>query len=303
MVKTLLLVQTIILLLFSAAQSAPDELNIYVDYKQVPAMPAALIDEYGRETDILSNYYSDVPPMVHDGRVFVPLRTIAGYWDAEIDRQDPDVLLNYGDIALKLTLGSRSIARNNSRFDLEAAPFLHEGEIMAPLSFIGAAFDCKAHYINNRIFIHTPALHIDGRKAASVRDVRRMTIGSDIFESRTNICISKFYRFFEESAGNEVPAPEYFDAYPNLDIHNFYVLFHEISFMEYQGGEASTIKKLVTYYKLPDNLTQNYILKGTYLGEWLINDETNDKWYQVTDDNFFMRLREIHGTGYWQWAG
>ena len=301
----LVLAQVVVLLLFSisSALAAPAaDLNIYIDDKQIPTVSSVLHDIYGKETDVLSRYYLEVKPEIHNGRVFVPIRIIAEYLDADITWKEPDVFLSLGEktSAIKLTIGSRTAFdfKNNETRILEAAPYIKEGRTMVPIRFISETFDCLVDYRDNNVYIATPSLFINERIIVSVQEQTYMTIGGYLNESETNICISKLYRFLNENSQNETPEPEYYGTLPNLDTLNFYCLSRVISFMGSSGANGLPIQEYALYNNLTSGI-DNYVWEGRNLGEWLIHDVTHGKWFQVSENDFFLRFLEIYRIGGW----
>jgi hypothetical protein len=288
--KVLLSIIAIILLLAFAALALAAVLSIYVDGKQVPMAPDATFiysyqDECGQ--DFSTNYFMDVPPQLIAGRVFVPLRVAANYWDAEVFWQNPVVSLNFDDISLTLTVGSTTAQKNESRLILEAAPYIKDGRIMVPLRFISEAFGCEVNYIGGNVYITTPSLHIDGKKVVAVQSWARMTMGGILQECKTNICIEKLYQFLKNSCGNEIPEPEYYGENLNLDIHTFYYMNWEISFMATEGVEGDVIQRFKIFSRMNDDPDwENPVWQGTDWGKWLVYDVTQDKWHQVIDNNW-----------------
>ena len=303
-----------LLALTPSAQTA--DISVYVDGEQVPIAPDITFiysyqDEYGES--FLTNYYMDVPPQINAGRVFVPLRMAANYWDAEVFWHNPDILLNFGETSLTLTVGGTTALKNETGLSLEAAPYIMEGRVMAPLRFISEAFGCEVNYTGGNVYITTPSLYINDKKVVALQEWAGMTNGGWLTECKTNICINKMYWFLKNSCGNEISAPEYFGTNFNLDVHTFYYMDWEISFMVSDGTEGEAIQKFRIYHRTNDDQTwENPILQGIDFGKWLIYDVTQDKWYQVTAekwarysgevinaDDFLRYLSEISDIGQW----
>lgn len=241
----------------------------------------------------------EVKPELKGGRAFVPLREVSRFFEAEIDWQNPHILLNYGDTSLKLTVNSKTALKNDSQLNLEAAPYLKNGRTLVPLRFISEAFGCEVNYLNNKVYIATPALYLDGKKVVSVQSWFRMTMGGVLSESKTNTCINKLYQFLQNEANQETVEPDYFDEMLNLDIGNFYHMYYEISFMESEGVEGAAIQQYKIYTRMNDYPEDYEYRRGTNLGECLIYDINQDKWYKSPVDDWWEYLQNMYSIGDW----
>jgi len=294
-VCTPVFVSLLLLFLLLTTPALAADLSIYIDNRQIPSAPYST-GEYDENGEEIPGIYMDVPPQILEGRVFVPLRIIATYLDAEIDWQHPHVNLNYGDTSLQLTIDSKTALINGGKIELETAPYILEGRTMVPLRFISEAFGFEARYLGDKVTIITPTLYIDGRKVVAVQSYARMTMGGWRNETKTNICINKIYYYLQNNMNEEIDAPEYFGDTLNLDTYNYYYMGNEISFMESEGLEGAIIQQYETYMRIINHPTQTP--SNPNLGEWLIFDVTHEKWYKVYNDNFQEEF-SAYGTGVW----
>ena len=300
MKRIMLSILSVILLLTLANQGiAASGVDLYIDGQKVRTGPdQTAMGTFGQTP----GYYMDAQPEIKRGRVFVPIRATSFYFGADVDWQSPNVKLSLDNTTLTLTIGSRTVMKNGSEMKLEAAPYVKNGRTMVPLRFISEAFGCNVDYRGGEVHIRTAPLSLDGKKVVSVQSFYRMTMGGKRSECKTNVCISRIYQFIMRNRGNEVAAPEYFGEMMNLDIGNYYREGFEISFMGSEGLEGAIIRQ----FKLYRNLTENppneppwNAGSGTHLGEMLIRDVTNDRWYQIAEDNLFDRLDEVYSIGSW----
>ena len=146
-------------------------------------------------------------------------------------------------------------------------------------------------------------LSIGGKKVVSVQSAYQMTMGGARSECSTNACIKEMYQCMVDNCGDETGAPEHFGEMINLDIGNYYREVLEISFMETKGLEGAVIQQFKIYGNLTENPTNDPPWNsgaGAYLGELLIRDVTQGKWYKVAaGDSIFDQIDEIRSAGVW----
>ena len=304
----------IMLALSTPALAAGNSISIYIDGQEVRSEPLIhsisrnfvererAYDSGAAAMEIPSLYHMDVRPEVKSGRVFVPIRVVVDYFDCFIDWQNPNVILKVGETIITLAIGSNVVLENDIESVLEAAPYIKDGRTMVPLRFISEAFGCDVEYTNGAVQIKTPSLYINDTKVVSAQSWYGMTMGGVRSECKNNICIKKLYQLLQSSIGDEITEPDYFGRHLNLDIHSFYFLSSEISFMESDGLEGNVIERYELYIRFNDSpeWVPNPALQGTDFGKWLIRDITHDKWYQVRIDDFFFRWSDIGSIGGWE---
>lgn len=82
-------------------------------------------------------------PFVHNGRTFVPLRSIFEALGATIDwnATTRTVTATKNDVTVKLTLGSNVAYRNDAPVELDAAPMVRDDRSYVPVRFIAESFN------------------------------------------------------------------------------------------------------------------------------------------------------------------
>ncbi|MEC1715447.1 copper amine oxidase N-terminal domain-containing protein [Schinkia azotoformans] len=90
----------------------------------------------------------DTPPIVEDGRTFVPLRTILDLTGAEMDwnNSTQTVTAKKGDITIALTIGSKTAYVNNKPVTLDAPAKNKDGRTLVPLRFVSEQLGYKVNY-------------------------------------------------------------------------------------------------------------------------------------------------------------
>lgn len=300
MKKILILTIVALLLIFSVKQTFAANLNIYIDDIQIPMAPHFFYVASMKVEE--SKFSMDVPPQIYNGSAFVPVRTVANFWNAEIHWQNFSISLSFNDVVLDLTIGSTTAFKNGNPITLQAAPYISNGRTMVPLRFISEAFGCEVHFANGNVYIITMPLKIMDREVVSVQNWIGMTMGGLRFENKANISVNKLYRLIRDSQGNEISAPDYFCRLVPGEFHNFYMMEREISFMESAGLEGLVIKRFDLYIRVNDdpNHADLYLHQGTDHGKRLIHDVTHDIWYKVTSDDFLRDFWEIYDIGEWE---
>ena len=310
--------------LLMSALSAPavavgESISIYIDgikaqtEPQIHRFPRSYFEPESPETimgqiEYQSIYYMDVEPEIVSGRVFVPIRAISNYFDCYIGWERPYVTLTLGATTITLEIGSNIIMNNQSEEILEAAPYLRNNRTMVPLRFISEAFGCTVDYTDGTVYINSPPLFVDNMEIVSVHRWDRMTVGGFLYENKSNIYAKKLYAFFQNSLGSEITALDdfHFGGHINFAVNNYYIHIDEYRFMETEGYEGNINQKYEIYRRDNDSVEwrPGMSIQGADYGKWLIHDGTNDKWYQVSNDNFFFNfldLGSLFGLGVDDW--
>ena len=278
---------------------AAREVGLYFDGKQVRTELMKWTDSFSRE-DVPDIFYMDVSPQIASGRVFVPIRIVSAFFGAEVEWKSPHIYLTLGDTTLTLTINSDTVLINDTQMTLEAAPYIKDGRTMVPLRFISEAFGYEVGFRAGNVYIYTPSLYIDGLRAVSAQHYQKMTHGGILNESETNICINLLYQFLLDSIGEEITMSEYFgdefDTQESSKLIQF--IIGEIFFMETEGLEGEAIQQYGIYRR--DSISDEWFMlyyygseyvnisAATGLGNYIIRDVTQDKWYRVLDENTFI---------------
>lgn len=90
----------------------------------------------------------DVPPVIDQGRVLVPMRAIFEALGAEIvwDTLTQTVTATKGETTVSLTVGSRLVSLNGSPGFLDVPAKITNGRTLVPLRFVSDAFDAQVSW-------------------------------------------------------------------------------------------------------------------------------------------------------------
>jgi len=91
---------------------------------------------------------ADVPPLVKQGRVFLPFRALAEAMCVTVswDPSTRTVRAHDGKTALELAVGRPTAILNGAPVSLDAPPLAVSGRILLPLRFFGEAFGARVHW-------------------------------------------------------------------------------------------------------------------------------------------------------------
>lgn len=98
----------------------------------------------------------DAAPYIKDGRTYVPVRYLAlalGVTENNISFENGVVTLVKGDATLKLTIGSKSLAKNDATIEMDVAPEVVNGRTMLPARFVAEAFGALVGFANGQVVI------------------------------------------------------------------------------------------------------------------------------------------------------
>ncbi len=105
------------------------------------------VTRYGIPSPTTTYHIIDVAPCVKNGRIYVPARHVAqaiGTLPEDISFCNGTVIFTdrtwYRPPTIVMTVGSRTLIRNNETFTMDAAPFIRNGRLMVPLYWLARAF-------------------------------------------------------------------------------------------------------------------------------------------------------------------
>jgi len=278
---------------FALPARAAQPVMLYFDNKQVLTEPVQ-IDSTGQDI-ILGSYYLDILPQIEGERVYVPIRIVAKYLGADIAWQNPQIVINYSDTELTLTIGSKLAYKDGADFVIDAQPYIKDGRTMVPLRFIAEAFACQVSYNDHKVYVNTPPLQIAGKTVKSVQHRVHMTNGADDYEAKENILISRLYSLLAGKCRQEIPSPVIVGEDGSSGMPANYYKLSRYSFMETEGISGEALQQYQLYQR------RNWLdLAGEYTGDTLIYDVTGGRWYECTDDDF-LDIADILTIGAWQW--
>ncbi len=123
-----------------------------VDFAIVDDNPAA---ETGLSLIVNGEYISgDVPPVIKNGRTFVPLRTPAQALGCVVQWQQPDqIKISTGDTVILMQVDSSNYTVNGTAKQADAAPYLDNGTVMVPIRFIAQELGAQVQYTGSSVII------------------------------------------------------------------------------------------------------------------------------------------------------
>ena len=129
-----LLLLTLFMSLFCLSSMAGDEISVIIDGTKV---------EF------------DVPPMMQNDRVFVPLRKIGEALGAVVgwEEETQTVTFSKGDITNVLVVGERTAVKNSAEgtetFQMDVAPFIINDRTLVPVRYISESFQMTVDWDND----------------------------------------------------------------------------------------------------------------------------------------------------------
>lgn len=90
----------------------------------------------------------EVPPLVRQGRTFVPVRFVLERIGAQLEwnGESRQVTINLGGRKVGLTIDSRVVVVEGQAREIDVAPFIYRDRTMVPLRFVAETFDFHVHY-------------------------------------------------------------------------------------------------------------------------------------------------------------
>jgi peptidoglycan/xylan/chitin deacetylase (PgdA/CDA1 family) len=81
---------------------------------------------------------SDIPPLMEQGRVLVPMRCIFEALGASVtwNNETQTIIAKKGETTVSLAIGSKVAFRNNNQITIDVPPFIIEGRTMVPVRFV-----------------------------------------------------------------------------------------------------------------------------------------------------------------------
>jgi hypothetical protein len=105
-----------------------------------PAAPKVIVD--GKQLSF------DVPPVIQDGRVLVPMRAIFESLGAELqwDGVTRTVAATKGELAVVLTVDVRTASKNGAVVAMDVPPRINGGRTLVPLRFVTEALGIPVYW-------------------------------------------------------------------------------------------------------------------------------------------------------------
>lgn len=284
MKKTLNSIVLILLLtlFYSVPTFASKSVELYIDNHKVAteSYTVGVGNQKGK-------YYMDVLPQVKNGRTYIPISTITKFLGADISWQDSSIKIKNNNNELILTMGSTEAIKDGESILLDAPPYIHKDRTMVPLRFISEEFGLNVEYKDNMVNITSPKLKINNTHITTIQSKFRMTMGSVLSESKTNICISRIYNIFSSSKNKEVMKPSNFGSHYDIDAPEFYYQLKEYIFKDNSND-------IVAQYRIYSQ--QSF---GMDTNNYIIEDVKNSKWYSFTEEKYYDIL-DLENIGEWK---
>lgn len=95
--------------------------------------------------------FTDVPPVIKDGRVLIPLRAVTAALGGQVewDAESRTVTVTLEDNVIKITVDDLKATVNGVVYDLDVPAKAERGRVVVPLRFIGQALGYEVGYDNS----------------------------------------------------------------------------------------------------------------------------------------------------------
>ncbi|WP_346835951.1 copper amine oxidase N-terminal domain-containing protein [Paenibacillus polymyxa] len=128
---------------------------------------------------------SDVSPIIKDGRVLIPIRTLASLGVTyQWDNNSQSALLTKGKDQIKLTANKKEAFKNNKAIQVDVPVQVTQGRILVPIRFVSENFGYKASYekLRSILFIQDSNYKVDQEslEAEDLQTARQLAISLPI---------------------------------------------------------------------------------------------------------------------------
>ncbi|MEK4731848.1 copper amine oxidase N-terminal domain-containing protein [Paenibacillus sp. FSL L8-0641] len=180
---------------------------------------------------------TDVSPIIKDGRVLVPIRTLASlgvtyHWDSK----SQSAFITKGTDQIKLTANKKEAFKNNKAVQVDVPVQMTQGRILVPIRFVSENFGYKASYekLRSILFIQDGNYKVDQEslQAEDLQAAREAAISLPIQFSFKSISA------LEKPGANQ----GYFYAFPRGDSSR-YMYFNNVgnTVVEIKDGVAKAV--------------------------------------------------------------
>ncbi|WP_342446295.1 copper amine oxidase N-terminal domain-containing protein [Paenibacillus sp. FSL L8-0638] len=180
---------------------------------------------------------TDVSPVIKDGRVLVPIRTLASlgvtyHWDSK----SQSAFITKGTDQIKLTANKKEAFKNNKTVQVDVPVQVTQGRILVPIRFVSENFGYKASYekLRSILFIQDGNYKVDQEnlQAEDLQAAREAAISLPIQFSFKSISA------LEKPGANQ----GYFYAFPRGDSSR-YMYFNNVgnTVVEIKDGVAKAV--------------------------------------------------------------
>lgn len=185
----------------TTAQAAA-KINLAIDGVIVPAE---------RTAENSTNFYLEARPQLRSNSVFVPIRVVSEILGADVIWDNPNISIKYEDVAINLTVGSRTADVDGRKVSLPSAPYVRGGYTYVPIRFVAEAFDCDVEWSakKNLVNIKTKPWDLNGQQIVGV--ARGNNMGTREIKRQTDspYFAKVIYQMILQNLGEEIAEPNY----------------------------------------------------------------------------------------------
>ncbi|MDY8094014.1 copper amine oxidase N-terminal domain-containing protein [Paenibacillus polymyxa] len=230
---------------------------------------------------------TDVSPVIKDGRVLVPIRTLASLgvtyqWDSK----SQSAFITKGTDQIKLTANKKEAFKNNKTVQVDVPVQVTQGRILVPIRFVSENFGYKASYekLRSILFIQDGNYKVDQEnlQAEDLQAAREAAISLPIQFSFKSISA------LEKPGANQ----GYFYAFPRGDSSR-YMYFNNVgnTVVEIKDGVAKAVWQFTSGNGM-DDIVSSAGQRPSYNYDGRVTDITmgNDR-----DGNFKIIYKDDKG--------
>jgi len=90
---------------------------------------------------------------IKDSVTYVPLRFVADFFEAGVDWQGQQIVLDYNGTKLTIDMANKTAAKNGTPINLDTPPYVDNGVTYVPLRFVAEGFGAEITYENGAVII------------------------------------------------------------------------------------------------------------------------------------------------------
>ncbi|WP_169082284.1 DUF5050 domain-containing protein [Paenibacillus sp. PL91] len=227
----------------------------------------------------------DVKPIIDQGMVFVPIRSIVDELGGKITFwKNNEISLSKGAITVTLSIGSTIVKKNQEHFSLKAAPKLIKGRTLVPLRFLSEALGASVNYESHRVSIRTTD-DSEQSHAASGNSIGNLNNSGWYATDKEWIYFNnqrdngKLYKEKIDGSYNQKVSDEKYVGYINIVNQK---LYYGVSSLAVSGGKIFyTIDGRKLFVMDADGSNKKKLVDGSYIA-----------WVDVKERSLFFNLNE-----------
>ena len=153
MIKKICLIVAAIITVMSVNVNAAENSYIERDRAELTNSGTITYDDGDEVLVVVKGEYIDfdVPPVIEDNRVLVPMRNIFTALGAEVYWQQDvqTVIAVRGDVVIAMQLGQNYLFKNNEKIEIPTASIARDGRTLVPIRAVSEALDAEVSYNGN----------------------------------------------------------------------------------------------------------------------------------------------------------